>query len=77
MFSDYIRTFFEQLSIFDRDSLKTSVACSKERKIIVIKRAKIKTSFSLSPCNLAIISYILMSNKAFTRIIVDSKRIYN
>jgi len=54
MFSEYIRTFFEQLSIFDCNSLKALVACSKERKIVVIKRAKIKTSFSLSSRNLAI-----------------------
>lgn len=50
MFSEYIRTFFEQLSIFDCDPLKALVVVrdhSKERKITRIVKRPIRTSFPL------------------------------
>lgn len=48
MFSEYIRTFLEQLSIFDCDSLKTLVAvraCSKERNANCKKERRSKLRF--------------------------------
>jgi len=61
MFSEYIRTFLEQLSIFDCDSLKTLVAvraCLKERNANCKKNEDQNFVSLIFLRNLAYISWI-------------------